>query len=184
MKGRNGFDLHRGEKDMNNTQQDNIQALRNNHMQPKMQKYDLASVLQDWNIESGCSLAKALEYISKKANSSEEERVYLNIAVFELGDWIYQYYEFLNSFESPFTEPEVNFDALPQEPFLKNETQISPLELSKIWKLSYPYKRAIMHIHKALLLTDIDYLAHLKTAQRYLCRHFEKVCEKINSAKQ
>lgn len=148
----------------------------------KVHKHDLASVLQDWNIESGCSLAKALEYISKKANSSEEERVYLNIAIFELGDWIYQYYEFLNSFESPFTEPEVYFDALPQEPFLKDKTQIDPLELIKNWQLSYPYKRAI--IHKALLLTDIDYLAHLKTAQRYLCRHFEKVCKKIYSAKQ
>lgn len=100
----------------------------------KVHKYGLASVLQDWNIESGCSLAKALEYISKKANLSEEEQVYLNIAIFELGDWIYQYYEFLNSFEDPFLEPEVYYEALPQEPFLKNETQISPLELSKSWE--------------------------------------------------
>jgi len=153
-------------------------------MQPIVHKYDLASVLQEWNIESGCSLAKALEYISKKANSIEEERIYLNIAIFELGGWIYEYYEFWNSFEDPFLEPEIYYDALPQEPFLKNETQISPLELSKSWQLSYPYKRALMHIHKALLLTDIDYLARLKTAQRYLCRHFEKVCEKTHSAKQ
>ena len=152
--------------------------------QPKVQHYNLATVLQDWNIESGCSLAKALEYISKKANSSEEERVYLNISICSLGDWIYQYYEFLNSFESSFTEPEVYYDALPQEPFLKNETQISPAELSKSWQLSYPNKRAIMHIHKALLLTDIDYLSHLKKAQRYLCRHFEKVSEKTHSVKQ
>ena len=71
---------------MDNTQQDNIQALQNNHMQPKMQKYNLASILHDWKIDPSCSLAKALEYISKKANSSEEERVYLNIAIFELGD--------------------------------------------------------------------------------------------------
>ncbi|MBN9344384.1 MAG: hypothetical protein J0H87_08495 [Holosporales bacterium] len=152
--------------------------------QPKVQHYNLATVLQDWNIESGCSLAKALEYISKKANSSEEERVYLNIAIFELGDWIYQYYEFLSSFESPCSEPEVYHNALPQEPFIKDKTQINPLELSKIWQLSSPYKRAIIHIHKALLLTDIEYLAHLKTAQRYLCRHFGKVREKIHSAKQ
>ncbi|AIL13478.1 hypothetical protein IM40_08230 [Candidatus Paracaedimonas acanthamoebae] len=95
-----------------NTHAINHQSKKRAMAQTKVQQYDLAAVLHDWRVDPNCSLAKAIKCIFK-ITSSEEERVYLNIAIVELGDWIYQYYEFLTPFGFPSTEPEVNYDSLP-----------------------------------------------------------------------
>ncbi|MBN9344196.1 MAG: hypothetical protein BGO76_00445 [Caedibacter sp. 38-128] len=161
----------------NQSSNKNIQAIKHQSKKRAMAqpKYDLASILHDWKIDPSCSLAKALEYISKKANSSEEELIYLNIAIMSLAGWIYQYGDFLTFMGFPSTELVINYGLLPQEPFLKDKTLISPSELIKGWKLSYPYKRAVINIYRALFLIDDAYLDHLWTALRYLSHHRDKV---------